>query len=319
MSYFYGPVPSRRLGFSLGLDLTPRKTCSFDCIYCQLGKISKKTTRRFSFIDLNKFRKELKEIIKKNPAINYITLSGSGEPTLHEDLDKIIVSIKKITGNKYPLCVITNSSLLFRKKVRKELKNADLIIPSLDAVSPSVFRKINRPYKGLNIKKIIKGLIDLRKEFKGKIWLEIMLVKGINDSLEEARKFKEIIEKIKPDKIQLNLPVRPAGADISLPGSKRIEKIRNIIGGNVEIVSSFHKASRRKHSPRIETDILNFLKRRPATLDDLAVSSGLNPNEVIKYLKILIEKKKIRKIIYQGKANYTEVSEKPSKIHQRPL
>lgn len=289
-SYFYGPVPSRRLGFSLGVDLLPRKICSFNCLYCQLGQTKRKTSRRFSYIKLSKFKRDLKTIIKKHPKIDYITISGSGEPTLHKGLDKIIAAIGKVTQNKYPVAVITNSSLLYKKKVREELRKADLIVPSLDAATSKTFSKINRPAKGITLKKIVSGLISLRKEFKGKIWLEIMLVAGINDSKKEAIKFKEIIDKINPDEVQLNLPVRPAGTKISIPSQKRINSIKKILGRKSKVVAKFSlKQRKREIGGDLKRDILNFLKVRPASLEDLIKSLGVNPNQIIKQLYLLIE------------------------------
>ena len=300
-NYFYGPVPSRRLGFSLGVDLFPKKTCSFDCIYCQLGLSSKKTVKRFSFLKLSKFKKDLKEIISKNPKINYITISGSGEPTLHKGLDKIIATIKKITQNKYPVAVITNSSLLHRGEVRDELKEADLIVPSLDAATAKTFSKINRPLKGITLKKIVSGLIRLRKEFKGKIWLEIMLIAGINDSKREIEKFKEIIDKINPDKIQLNLPIRPAGVKISLPSRSKIERIKKALGKRSKVVVKFSLKKRgSKAYGNLKRDIFNFLKVRPATLDDLTRSLNANSNEIAKQLFLLLDQKKIKKSRLRG-------------------
>ena len=217
MKYFYGPIPSRRLGYSLGVDVIPRKVCSFDCIYCQLGRTKEKSVKRFSYVDLKELGQELKEILKGRPKIDYITFSGSGEPTLHKNLDKIVRAIKRITKNKYPLCLITNSSLLDKKAVRRELKGFDLIIPSLDAALVSDFRKINRPHKTIVLDRVIKGLIALREEFKKEIWLEIMLVGDINDSISEVAALKQVISKIRPDKIQLNIPVRPPASKIKEP------------------------------------------------------------------------------------------------------
>lgn len=302
MGYFYGPVPSRRLGISLGVDLIPLKTCSFDCLYCQLGRGAGKTAKRRTYIDLRSFQKELKVILKKSKKIDYITISGSGEPTLHKGLDKIIKAIKKISKNKYPVCVITNSSLLYRKKVRQELKEVDLIVPSLDAATPSVFQKINRPCKGITFEKIVKGLITLRKEYKGRIWLEIMLIGGINDTLSQAEKFKKIIGKIKPDKIQLNTPVRPAGVKISLPGPKRLKKIQNILSAGTEVITSF---SSKKKLPKdlkgLEKKILRYLEVRPATVRDFSGSLGLNSNVIIKSLNSLLDRKRIKKRFHKGK------------------
>ena len=308
-NYFYGPVPSRRLGFSLGVDLFPKKTCSFDCLYCQLGQSSKKTIRRFSFIKFPKFKRDLREIIKKNSKIDYITISGSGEPTLHKDLDKIITAIKRITENKYSVAVITNSSLLYRKKVRKELAKADLIVPSLDAATTEVFSKLNRPHKGVVLKKIIEGLISLRKEFKGKIWLEIMLVAGVNDGKEEIEKIKKIVDKINPDKIQLNLPVRPTGVKISLPSRKRINDIKKILGRNSKIVAKFSlKKRKREIGGDLRKNVLNFLKVRPASLEDLIKSLGVNPNQIIKQLYLLIEQGLIKES-WVKKAKYFVIND----------
>ncbi len=294
-SYFYGPVPSRRLGFSLGVDLLPKKTCSFNCLYCQLGLSSKKTAKRFSSLKLSKFKEDLGEIINRNPEINYITISGSGEPTLHKGLDKIIATIKKVTRNKYPVAVITNSSLLYRKGVRDELKMADLIVPSLDAASEKTFSKINRPLKGVTLKKIVSGLISLRKEFKGKIWLEIMLISGINDSKGEIEKFREIIKRINPDKIQLNLPVRPAGVKISLPRESKIEMIKKVLGKSSKVVVKFSLKGRSNRTPgNLKKDILNFLRVRPGSLEDLLNSLAASSSQVNKQLSLLLAKKLIK-------------------------
>lgn len=300
-NYFYGPVPSRRLGFSLGLDLLPSKTCSFNCLYCQLGLSKKKTVRRFSFIKILKLKKELKEIIGKNPKIDYITIAGSGEPTLHKGLDKIIAVIRRITKNKYKIAVVTNSSLLYRKEVRDELGKADLILPSLDAATDKTFLKINRPFKTITLKKTINGLIQLRKEFKGKIWLEIMLISGINDSKKEIDKFKEILDKIKPDKIQLNLPIRPAGVKLSLPSQRKVKSIERAFGKTAKGVVKFSlNKSRGKAYGNLKKNILKFLKVRPATLEDLAKSLTANLNEIVKQLALLLSEKSIKTSITGG-------------------
>lgn len=294
-SYFYGPVPSRRLGFSLGVNLFPKKICSFDCLYCQLGQNSKKTIRRVSLVKISEFKRDLQEIIKKTSKIDYITISGSGEPTLHKGLDKIIIAIKKVTKNKYPVAVITNSSLLYRKQVREELTKADLIVPSLDAVTARAFSRLNRPHRGVKLSKIIEGLIHLRREFKGKIWLEIMLVGGINDNKEEIEKFKTVIGRINPDKIQLNLPIRPSGIKVPLLGLKRIKEIKQVLAKSAEVITKFslkeRKSELRSNPGR---DILNFLKVRPATLKDLKKSLALSPKCLANQLLLLRAQKKIK-------------------------
>ncbi|MCF7874892.1 MAG: radical SAM protein [Candidatus Omnitrophica bacterium] len=294
MEYFYGPVPSRRLGFSLGVDLTPKKSCSFNCIYCQLQIVAEPRMKRSFFIDFAKFKDEFRAVLSKNPKIDYITLSGSGEPTLHKDLGKIIKALKEISDYQYPVAVITNASLLQRKKVRDELKEADLIIPSLDAPTAEIFKKINRPHPKINFYKIKKGCIKLRREFKGKIWLEIMLIKGVNDSLDSAHKFRKVIKRIKPDRVQLNLPVRPSAEENLVPDLKQVEKITEIIGQDVEVVAAFPKNKKLKQAKIREEEVLSYLRRRPATIDDLSSFLGINISELLKYLTQLKDKKKVK-------------------------
>lgn len=239
MKYLYGPVQSRRLGLSLGITLTPRKVCSFDCIYCQLGKTTAQTQSRKSYLDINDIISELKEFLKSpdfaaHPPC-YISLSGFGEPTLHRDIAKLIGEIKKLTS--IPVALITNASLFSDVSVRREVSEADLLIPSLDAVSQDIFEQIDRPLPEIKIEEVIEGLIALRKEFKGKIFLEIMLIQDINDRLTYAYKFKEVIEKINPDKIQLNVPVRSTAENwVKPPDRERLIEIKNILGQKCEVI-----------------------------------------------------------------------------------
>lgn len=239
MRYIYGPVKSRRLGLSLGVSLTPYKICNFDCIYCQLGKTTQKATRREEYIEIKEIIDELSSWFKNNEqqagALNYITFSGSGEPTLNIKIGDLISQIKNITA--VPVAVITNSSLLSDISVRQALLRAGLIVPSLDAVTQEAWEKINRPDASINIGKIIEGLINLRKEFSGKIWLEVMLVKGVNDDIRQIKKLKEVTDKIRPDKIQLNSPVRATAEPDILPVDKaKLKKIKEILGDNCQIL-----------------------------------------------------------------------------------
>ena len=239
MKYIYGPVQSRRLGLSLGLSLTPYKVCSFDCVYCQLGKTNKLTLQRQEYIPINEILEELQAWILAHPQevkeINYLTFSGAGEPTLNKKLGELIAEVKKRAA--VPVAVITNASLLPDSQVRSALMQADLIVPSLDAVTVSVFEKIDRPHADIRIEQIINALIQLRKEFRGKIWLEVMIVRGKNDDLRHIRKLKEVIDSINPDKIQLNSPVRTTSEPDILPIDKnKLKKIKEILGEKCEIV-----------------------------------------------------------------------------------
>jgi wyosine [tRNA(Phe)-imidazoG37] synthetase (radical SAM superfamily) len=239
MRYIYGPVHSRRLGLSLGLSLTPHKVCDFDCVYCQLGKTSQKSLERKEYFKIEDILAEVVSWAGNNPKeaqeLDYITISGAGEPTLNSGIGTLIDSLRKSIA--VPVAVITNSSLLNDPAVRRQILGANLIVPSLDAVTEEAFQKIDRPGPEIKLQDIIEGLVSLRKEFKGRIWLEVMLVKGVNDNLAHTRKLKEAIERINPDKIQLNSPVRFTAEDGVEPlDAKHLEKIKELLGDKAEII-----------------------------------------------------------------------------------
>lgn len=239
MKYIYGPLKSRRLGMSLGISVTDYKTCCFDCVYCQLGRTTNLTARRNEYIRVEDVLAELKSWFENNSTeigkLNYITFSGAGEPTLNINMGWLIAEIRKLTN--VPIAVITNSAFLSDPSVRSELSGVDLIVPSLNAVTQDVFEKIDRPDKGIKIEGIIEGLAALRKEFRGKIWLEVMFVKGINDAVGEVKKLKSVIDRINPDKVQLNSPVRvPVEPDVKAVDRKTLEKFKNILGEKAEIL-----------------------------------------------------------------------------------
>jgi wyosine [tRNA(Phe)-imidazoG37] synthetase (radical SAM superfamily) len=301
--HIYGPVPSRRLGFSLGVDVLPFKTCSLDCIYCQLGPSSRKTIRRKEYFSSARILSQIKKKISSGQRIDYITFSGSGEPTLNAAIGKFIREIKKITS--IPVAVLINSTLISQKSVRKALMAADLVVPSLDAATQDAFVQVNRPHSTLNIDKIIKGLQLFRQEFKGSIWLETMLVKGMNDSPPHLRKLKEAIASIKPDKIQLNTVIRPPAEKFARPLSQRaLEKIRNGFGKNCEIIAEFDKKEQKPESENLEETIFSLIQRRPVTLSDISASLGKHKNEIIKCLDLLLEEDKIKLVIHKGLKYY---------------
>lgn len=302
-SYIYGPVPSWRLGRSLGVDVIPFKICSFNCIYCETGRTTNLTLERKEYVPKTSVIEELKAFLSKRKNIDYITFSGSGEPTLNSRIGEMINEVKKLTD--IPVAVVTNSSLLNREEVRRELREADVVLPSLDVVSRSLFESLNRPHPSLKIEEIIEGLIKFRKEFRNKIWLEILLVKGINDGPEEIQKLAEIIEKIKPDKVQLNTVVRPpAEEEVFALNQKELRSIQRQLPGKVEIVRKFKKISKGEHIEKLETDIKNLLKRRPCTLSDISSALRVNSKEVMKNLTILERRAEIKAELHNKKRYY---------------
>jgi wyosine [tRNA(Phe)-imidazoG37] synthetase (radical SAM superfamily) len=305
--HIYGPVPSRRLGFSLGVDLVPYKVCSYDCIYCQLGRTTDKTVERKEYIAKDEILSQVEETISLDKKIDYITISGSGEPTLNSAMGEIIREIKKMS--EIPIAVITNGSLLWDKEVRRELLLADLLLPSLDAADPETFGMINCPHHSLDFHKIVKGLTDLRREFKGIIWLELMLIKGINDNPGEIDLFKSIVSGAGFDRIQLNTVIRPPSQESASPLSAvRLEEIRDVFGRNCENIPDFKSVQKQNiTSEDVEAQILEMIERRPVTLSDISTSSGIHRNEVIKYLSILEMKDKIKAYDHEDSHYYERV------------
>lgn len=304
MAYCYGPVYSRRLGFSLGIDLLPKKICSFNCIYCQAGLTFKKTNQRFQAVPLKALIREVKTILAKRKKLDYITLSGSGEPTLHKNLDKIIGALKKAASG-VKVCVITNSSLLANAKLRRELLAADLIMPSLDAPNQQIFEKINQPVKQLKFSQIVKGLVALRKQYRGKIWLEIMLLAGYNDNLAAAYEFKRLIKLVQPDRVYLNLPQRPGvlSAASLLPTKQKVLEIKKILGKNC-MVATYPKYPKKIIFKSVsENTILDSVQRRPQTKVQLELALGITAKKLTKQLNELLKRgclvtKKINNEIY---------------------
>ncbi|WP_016776804.1 radical SAM protein [Anaerophaga thermohalophila] len=287
--FIFGPVPSRRLGMSLGIDLVPRKVCSLDCVYCEVGLTTKLTTERMEYVPYQKVINELTSYLENHPAPDFITFSGYGEPTLNSRIGDVLKFIKE----NYPdlkVAVLTNGTLFSDKKVREELMDADVVLPSLDAATNSTFKKLNRPEKHLSVDDHINGLIQFRKEFKGKIWLEIFILPGYNDNAEELEALKNAIEKIQPHRVQLNTLDRPGAIEgLRAASNEELENIREKLGlENVKVVAA---AATRQDSKAYRDDteyaILETIARRPCTVYDLRNILGLHVNEINKYLDVL--------------------------------
>lgn len=236
LKYIFGPVLSRRLGNSLGIDLIPYKTCSLDCIYCECGKTNNLTTRRKEYVPTKNVINELDRFLINKPEIDYITFSGSGEPLLHNQIKRIINHLKD--NYDYKLALLTNGIHFIDRNVVEEVKRVDLIIPSLDAVTQETFIKINRPFENIFIDDVIDGLIELRNNFRNQIWLEVFIIPGINDNNNEIIKFKEVIKKIKPDRIQLNSLDRIGTVkNIKKASEKELQTIADFFESKIDIIT----------------------------------------------------------------------------------
>jgi len=284
--YLYGPVPSRRLGRSLGVDIVPAKVCTLDCVYCQIGRTTDKSVERKNYTDIEAVLAELKERLAAGLKADFITISGSGEPTLHSRLGELINGIKKITD--IPVAIITNGTLLYRPDVRADCAKADVVLPSLDAGDEQTFQRINRPHTDISIEKLISGLCSFRKEFAGQIWLEVFFVEGLNTDSEQIDKIKSAVECICPDKVQLNTAVRPtAEPNVKSVDAERLKSIADLLGEKCEVVAGFLPRHHVEHFESKAEDVLSMLKRRPCTLEDVCRGLDINRNEALKYIASL--------------------------------
>jgi len=313
--HIYGPVPSRRLGRSLGIDLVPFKTCTYDCIYCQLGRTTRLTTERSEYVAVKDILTELKLKLAQGQKPDYISLAGSGEPALNLGIGLLLREIKKLTD--IPLAVLTNGSLLYLKEVGQALKAADLVIPSLDAGDEESFRRVNRPHPAINFQAMVEGLVEFSRGFKGRIWLEVLLVKGLTGSREEVEKIAALAKAVNPERVQLNTVCRPPAEKAALPvWEEEMLALKKFFSLPVDLVGK--PQSQSKELPQKEQakagELLTLLSRRPCTAADLALGLNLHGNEVIKLLDVLEAEKKIVPAENEGRIFYriTDLSqEKP--------
>ena len=310
MKYVFGPVPSRRLGRSLGISPIPPKTCNYSCIYCQLGKTSVLTNDRKMFFPVQNIVQEVKKALEKEHVIDYITIVGDGEPTLYLGLGELIEEIKKITN--IPVAVITNGALLYNQEVRKELLLSDVVLPTLDAVEERMFRIINRPHKDLKLELIIEGMRKFREEFSNQIWMEVMLVKDKNDSKETILAIKEILDELKVDKTFINVPIRPpAESWVEIPSNEVLAEAQKIL--NAESIAHFEnlliESVDRDASP--EDQILSITKRHPLREDQImTLFPNLNEEEIKKMLDGMSKKGLIKIEKYMNHRFWTAKEEK---------
>jgi len=281
--YFYGPVPSRRLGRSYGVDIVPFKVCTLDCVYCQLGKTTDRTIERKDYGPIEPILAELRETLAEGLEADFITIAGSGEPTLNLRLGELIDGIKKITD--IPVAILTNGTLLYKKDVRADCAKADVVMPSLDAGDEQTFQKVNRPHNDISIENLISGLCAFREEFVGRIWLEVFFVEGLNTDAEQIAKIRDAIGLIRPDKVQLNTAVRPtAETDIKRLDAEKLQAIAARLGPKCEVVADFSLSHHGKSFENKAEDVLSILKRRPCSLNDICSGLGIGRNEALKYV-----------------------------------
>ncbi|MEX1138198.1 MAG: radical SAM protein [Bacteroidota bacterium] len=302
LQHVFGPVPSRRLGRSLGVDVIPRKLCTLDCIYCELGRTDQRALRRKEYIPPSEILSEIRTAVHEG-GIDTITFSGSGEPTLNSGLGSMIHDIKSWTS--LPVAVITNGTLLSLQDVRKDLLEADIVLPSLNAATTGPFERTNRPHPQLRLETILEGLRRFRAEYRGRFWLEVFLVDGVNDSWKDLAELRSVIEQIRPDRIQLNTVVRPPAESYARRVSKdRLEEIRKYIGDLCEIIPDGVSTPDDSRSRWTHGDIPAMISRRPMTAVDIAASVHTPLEAVIQELALLENEKVLRSYFHEGEWYY---------------
>jgi wyosine [tRNA(Phe)-imidazoG37] synthetase (radical SAM superfamily) len=291
MKYLFGPVNSRRLGLSLGIDLMPAKICNYNCIYCEVGATTRLTCERREYVDTAAVLAEVDDFIRHRETLrppDVYTVTGSGEPTLHSEIGRIIRFLKARTTR--PVAVLTNGSLLHLAEVREALTAADIVVPSLDAARPESFRRVNRPAKCVDLQAAIAGLQLFRREFAGRLWLEILLVKDINDSAADIVALQEAVRAIAPDRIQLHTVDRPPLEKYAQPVNRAelaavAQQLGKVYDGPVDLPTDFVARPEEGSVPARAQEILEMLQRRPCTADDVAAALGFAPEAARRLLE----------------------------------
>lgn len=308
-THVFGPVPSRRLGRSLGVDLVPFKTCSYDCIYCQLGRTTELTVDRRDWVPVDAVVAELKDTLERSRdrPPDYITLSGSGEPTLHARIGDVIAGIRARTD--IPVAVLTNGSLLWQEAVREQLRDASLVVPSLDAGDAAMFAAVNRPHPDIDFDRMVDGLIAFRAAYAGEIWLEIMLLAGHTAIDSEVRKIANLAKRVRPDRVQLNTPDRPTAE--SFAGSTlhdRLDQLGCLFTPPADPIERKETQDMNTAMASERAAIVDLLRRRPCTAQDVSVALGAHLTAVIKDLHgLFLEGRVVRR--RAGKRTYYCIAE----------
>lgn len=300
-SFIYGPVPSRRLGRSLGVDLVPYKVCTYDCIYCQLGRTTTLTADRKEWVTTNEVVAQLRDALHSKP--DYITLSGSGEPTLHAQIGQLIRQIKGMTS--IPVAAITNGSLLWQREVRESLLEADLVVPSLAADGEETFRYVNRPHRSIRFEQMLEGLRQFRESYRGQYWLEVLFLSGVTTVEARVRRLAECIRSIAPDRVQLNTVVRPPAEDYAMPvPPARLEEIAAQLYPTTELILPRSQMEGPTGKTVHDADVLDLLRRRPCSVADIAGGLQLHPHEVAKCVGRLLSEHMVRARAQEGRLYY---------------
>ena len=270
MNYVFGPVPSRRLGQSLGVDTIPLKTCNWNCVYCQLGRTRPVTNARKAYYPADDILAEVRQALESHAPgeIDWVTFVGSGEPTLHEDIGYLIRGVKALTD--LPVAVITNGSLLYLPEVREALRPADAVMPTLDAGNAALYRKINRPHPAITFERLVDGLTAFREMYRGHLWVEVMLVRGLNDTESALREIAALLKRIRPDEVHVLMPTRPPVEPwVQPPDEEGLLRARAILGDVARVVPPISGTFDLRGDEDIVEAILGIITRHPMRHEEL--------------------------------------------------
>ena len=300
MKYIFGPVFSRRLGFSLGVDLVPHKVCSMDCLYCEVGPTTEKTAERAEYVPLDGVKRELSLFLSSSPEVDYITFSGYGEPTLFSRLGELVGWLKE-NYPSYRLALLTNASLLNRDDVINDVKGIDVVLPSLDAASQEGFERLNRPVEGLTVDAVIEGIERLLKETGCRVWVETLFVKGINDTPQEVDRIGEVIHRLSPHKWQINTVARPPAYGVEGLSYEELRQIAERVGYPATEIVARSKARKRKFPfSRLKEEVYRIVVRRPCPVEEIADALGVLTEEVEEAVESLKREGKVKEVLYGG-------------------
>ena len=290
--FLFGPVPSRRFGRSLGVDLTPYKTCSFDCVFCQLGRTTNKTVIREEYVPIKAVIAEIDEWLKTDGEADYITLSGSGEPTLHSRFGEVLNFIR--SNSKIPAVLLTNGTLLHLKEVQDAASIANVVKISLSAWDQTSYQSINRPHTQLKFPQLVEGQKEFQRKFRGNLLLEVFLVWGMNSIPSDVRRIAALTDEIRPDRIHLNTAVRPTAEEFAYAlSAERMSSLCHLFQPKAEIIAEFN-AQKEFSMKKNKKAVLSMLERRPCTMDQIALAFNMHMNEVAKYIGDLMRSGQIR-------------------------
>ena len=325
MKHVFGPVPSRRLGQSLGIDPIPFKTCNWNCVYCQLGRTTPLTDVRLDYFPPEEITREVKDALDAHQPgeIDWVTFVGSGEPTLHRSLGWMIRQVKGMTP--IPVAVITNGSLLSDPEVREELLAADAVLPTLDAGSEKLYRAINRPHPSFGFDKVVEGLVAFRAEYSGRLWLEVMLVQGLNDSEPALQELAAVVRRIDPDEVHISLPIRPPAEPwVKLPDEEGLMRATALLGHVARVIHPAEGVIDLSGYTNVADAIVGIITRHPMLEQELVRTLGRwSPAEVRQALNDLEARGAARIVTRYGRrfwapvsGRYGETPDKPAGNHR---